>query len=291
MGRKVTSPSRGELTGGDMRRSVRAVGAAVEVVHHMLPNARADGLVIVAYHRIDDGGGGLAISSQAFRSQLDWLEQSGIPVVDPSDTSHAQGQAMRVALTFDDGYRSVADIAWPELRTRNWPATLYVASRALDDQRPFAWDVGTEGSTVALVDRGLVRELADQGMSIGSHTRTHRYLPGLPSAEIARELKDSRRELEDVVGQAVLSFSYPMGGWNRSIRQLVEDAGYRTAVTMDRGRNLPGQDPLLLRRQPTDADPKTFARTIMSCYDFLRPIDRWRGHRSRALRTVSSDSD
>jgi peptidoglycan/xylan/chitin deacetylase (PgdA/CDA1 family) len=265
-----------------MRRSVRAVGAAIDAVRRRMPARDRGSLVIVAYHRIDDGGGGLSVSRDEFLGQLDWIEATRFPVVDLSDPS-SRGTGTRLALTFDDGYRSVADTAWPALRERGWPATLYAVSRTLDDADPFAWDAAADSSVAALVDRPLLRELADDGMAIGSHTRSHRYLPMLSPPEAARELDDSRRELEDAIGRPVLSLSYPMGGWNRTIRNLAGRAGYRTAVTMERGRNVAGSDPLALRRQPTDHDITTFARSVSGCFDFLRPIDRMRARRYAAV--------
>ena len=113
-------------------------------------------------------------------------------------------------------------------------------------------------------------------MSIGSHTCSHRYLPALSPAEVRTEIVDSRRILEDILGQEVRSLSYPMGGWNRSIRDLTAAAGYTTAVTSDRGSNLRGRDPLSLRRQPADEDPLLLDDLVRGSYDFLRPIDRLR---------------
>ena len=122
-----------------MRRSIRAVGRAFGAF------ARTDGLVILAYHRIDGGGGGLAVSPASFRQHLARIEASGLPVVGSLAPPYpARGAWPRLALTFDDGYRSVAEVAWPELRSRGWPATLFVVARALDDPRPFAWDAGVE---------------------------------------------------------------------------------------------------------------------------------------------------
>jgi peptidoglycan/xylan/chitin deacetylase (PgdA/CDA1 family) len=263
-----------------MRRRTRAIGSVMGAVRGRRPWAPLppDGLAIVAYHRIDDGGGGLAVSRGEFVAQLDWISEAGLPVVDVAAAGSFDGAGARIALTFDDGYRSVAEIAWPELRARGWPATLYAVSRVLDDPARFAWDAEADSAS-ALLDRGSLKELADDGMRIGSHTRSHRYLPGLPPQKVAEEVEASRSELEDALGRLVTSFSYPMGGWTRSIRTLVERAGYETAVTMDRGTNVVAQDRLALRRHPAEPDLATFIQAISGWYDFLRPIDRWRSRR------------
>lgn len=254
-----------------MRKSIRAVGRAFGAL------ARTNGLVILAYHRIDDGGGGLAVSPASFLQHLAWIEESGFPVVGSLGPPYpARGAGPCLALTFDDGYRSVQEVAWPALRSRGWPATLYVVARALDDPRPFAWDADVDDSRARLIDRSQLLDLAADGMSIGSHTCSHRYLPALSPAEIRTEIVDSRRILEDILGREVRSLSYPMGGWNVSIRDAASEAGYTTAVTSDRGSNLMARDPLALRRQPADEDPLLMDGLVRGSYDFLRPIDRFR---------------
>ena len=274
-----------------MRPTVRRIGAAVDRLRRAargpglwLPG----GLIILAHHRVDDGPSDLAVSPAAFRAQLDWLEAAGLQVVDIATGPYPPvGDPPTVAFAFDDGYRSVAEVAWPELRARGWPATVYAVSRTLTDPRPFEWDAGAESGQADLIDRILLLELAADGMSIGSHTSTHRYLPGLPPTEARQEVRDSRREIEDLIGREVRSFSYPMGGWNRFIRSLVAQAGYVTAVTSDRGRNHTGQDRLALRRHPVDRHLPTFVRTLNGSFDFLRPFDRVRDRWRQAAATAA----
>jgi peptidoglycan/xylan/chitin deacetylase (PgdA/CDA1 family) len=181
----------------------------------------------------------------------------------------------RVALTFDDGYQSVAEVAWPELRSRGWPATVYLVADYLDGSRVFPWDDSMD-ERARLMDKVVAAELASEGMTIGSHSSTHRYLPALSHDEATREVRDSRHSLEDDVGGPVDTFSYPMGGWNTRLRDIVDEAGYSTAVTCERGRNLSGRDCLALKRPIVESDPVDFVRIMKGYYDFLRPFDWWR---------------
>jgi len=240
---------------------------------------------VLAYHRIDEGGGGMSVSPRAFRAHLDWLDENGIDVVPLEAFSAESGTQPRAALTFDDGYRSVADVAWPELRARGLPATVYVVSRTLRRGHRFAWDASTPAADAALIGRAALLDLAADGLSIGSHTRTHVYLPSIDLDRVKDEVSGSREELEDELGMAVTSFAYPQGGWNASIRAIVARAGYETAVTMDRGAINPFADPLALARRPAERERIDFEMSMEGLYDFLRPIDtvrdRFRRRRSR----------
>jgi peptidoglycan/xylan/chitin deacetylase (PgdA/CDA1 family) len=266
-----------------MKRSTRVVGTLVAQVLGPLSSG-SHGLTVLGYHRIDDSGGHLSVRADDFRAHLDFIEASGFRVIDITDPQFPRrSETPCIAITFDDGYQSVANTAWAELKARGWPATLYVVPRYLEGGAVFPWDAQTDSDRATLMDTGAVRDLALDGMTIGSHSLSHRYLPGLSVQEALKEIVDSRKELEDLLGQEIQSFSYPMGGWNRFLRGMVERAGYSSAVTTRRGRNGPRQDPLSLRRPIVESDPVDFVRIVEGFYDWLRPFDWVREKRKQKM--------
>jgi peptidoglycan/xylan/chitin deacetylase (PgdA/CDA1 family) len=280
-----------------VKKTTRVAAALLERVARPAEGTRLlgpRGLVVLGYHRIDDSGGGLSVRADHFRAHLDWIQTEGLRVVPLDDRAVLEGAARpRVAFTFDDGYASVAESAWPELKARGWPAIVYAVPAYVEGNLRFPWDVASDERSARLMDASLLRQLADDGMAVGSHSVTHRYLPGLATREAHAEIRESRRMLEDLLGRGVTSFSYPMGGWNRRLRGFVAGAGYRTAVTVLRGRNGPGRDPLTLRRPVVESDPDDFARILKGYFDFLRPLDwgRERWHQWSAPRHRSSAPD
>jgi peptidoglycan/xylan/chitin deacetylase (PgdA/CDA1 family) len=76
-------------------------------------------------------------------------------------------------------------------------------------------------------------------MEIGSHGIDHAVLTGLPPEEAWREISESKRMLEEKLGAAVTSFCYPKGCYDRSHRDMVARAGYRTACTASPKRSAP----------------------------------------------------
>lgn len=134
--------------------------------------------------------------------------------VAPPDSTSATGAELsssparaQVSFTFDDGYRSVAERAFPILSATGYPATAYVITR----------DVGTASG---LTWRQLTY-LQSQGWEIGSHTVNHPSLPTLDTAGIARELEDSRAALI-THGLRSFSFAAPYGHYDS--RVLAETA-------------------------------------------------------------------
>jgi peptidoglycan/xylan/chitin deacetylase (PgdA/CDA1 family) len=92
-----------------------------------------------------------------------------------------------------------------------------------------------------------VGELAREH-EIGSHTMSHALLPGCSDAELEREVRGSRRVLEEQLGARVTSFCYPNGDHDRRSVDAVRRAGYRSAVTVIWGSNQRRCPPFTLKR-------------------------------------------
>jgi peptidoglycan/xylan/chitin deacetylase (PgdA/CDA1 family) len=266
-----------------MRAVNRAAGRlAAPVAARVTRPHRPDRLTVVGWHRIGPGGG-LSTSYDDFRRHLDVLAAWGAHVLPLDVAVDRLGTAdlppRTVALTFDDGYASVLEQAWPELQRRGLPATLFAVSGYLDGRGRFPWDRGASAAECRIADAAAVRAAAAAGLAIGSHTVTHRWLPELEPADAERELKESRHDLEDLLGREVVGFAYPMGGWTDQVRQQVAAAGYRFAVTVDRGRNRPGTDPHALHRAFAFDRPVDFHRQLDGAFYWMRPLERWRSAR------------
>lgn len=94
----------------------------------------------------------------------------------------------------------------------------------------------------------MVREMARKGINFGVHTANHVVLPLEDESTLEAEIVGSRRELERQLNEKVVSFAYPNGEYNARVRQFVERAGYKIAVTTEKRINQPGADLLALGR-------------------------------------------
>lgn len=171
-----------------------------------------------------------------------------------------------LAITFDDGWANNLAEAFPELARRGWPATVFIVSSYLG-RRPY-------------VSAEEVRSLSELGISVGNHTHTHAELTALPDAAIAGELEQCSLRLRDLTGSVPSCFCYPNGSYSPRVRSAVEKAGFAGACSGRVGANLPGADPLLLRRltiEPREG-PRDMKWRLAGGYDFL---DRRQAHMDR----------
>ena len=66
---------------------------------------------------------------------------------------------------------------------------------------------------------------------IGGHTISHRILRDIPPDECYCELRDSREQLQNIIGREVSSLCYPRGRYNVNVKRIAKDIGYREART------------------------------------------------------------
>lgn len=249
---------------------------------------RRPGLTLIGWHRVDGHRtDGLSTGVDDFRSHLDLLEEIGAAVL-PLDAAVAGLRVgtlppRAVALTFDDGYASVVDTAWPILKERGLPATLFVVTAGLVGPMRFRWDAAEpDPARLRLATADELADAAGQGLDLGSHTVTHPWLPTLDPLMLEHELGESRSRLGDLLGRPVTSLAYPTGGWSPVVRDAAERAGYTIGVTVDRGLNTARTHPLELRRAFVPASAVDLRLILDGAYTYLRPLDTWRGRRGPA---------
>jgi peptidoglycan/xylan/chitin deacetylase (PgdA/CDA1 family) len=186
-----------------------------------------------------------------FATQMQWLVKAGYRGVSLDQVlDHVAGRRALVGrsvhVTFDDGFVGVLEHAMPTLQALGLPATLFAVpgrAGATND-----WMHARGFPRRALLSAPHLRLLAEEGMAIGSHTRSHARLTELDAGDAQAEIADSRRELEDLLGREVAHFAYPYGLFSQPVRDMVVQAGYRSACSTRAGFNRPSDDPFLLRR-------------------------------------------
>jgi peptidoglycan/xylan/chitin deacetylase (PgdA/CDA1 family) len=111
-----------------------------------------------------------------------------------------------------------------------------------------------------------LKEVAADGVTIGSHCVTHRVLATLSPEEQVFELQESRAVLEERLGLEIKSVAYPVGGkphFTADTERLAALAGYRVAFSFESGVNPPRiTNPWAVRRIPAPLNVPSLAAQI-----------------------------
>ena len=180
---------------------------------------RDDDLLVLCYHAVQEAPvTALDVSESALRKQLELLLAKGYC---GSTFAAAVGGAVgarTLAVTFDDGHRSVLERAFPLLSELGMPATVFVPTSLVGQPGALSWDE--------------LRELARAGWEIGSHTVSHAMLTQASEDELANELRESRESIERELDQPCHSLAYPYGEADARVIAAAEAAGYRAACVL-----------------------------------------------------------
>jgi len=225
-------------------------------------------LPILGYHRVGAlrGDHVPTVSPESFERQLSFLKRLRFHVLALEDVAGLLDRRQplprrSVVITFDDGYEETHRIAWPLVQRFGFPAAVFVTPGEIGRPGFTTWD--------------QVVEMARDGMTIGSHTMHHAYLPLVPEDRLAEELIESKRVIENRIGQPVSFLSYPVGGFTPQVQAVARRAGYRAACTTNRAASLNGLDPFALRRVKVterDGNLLLFWAKVSGHYDLFRRL-------------------
>lgn len=182
---------------------------------------------ILMYHVLDEPAPDapypdLYLSAEDFRSQIGWLAEQGYEAVTLRQVERAWWRGGRlpekpIVLSFDDGYVSHYEVAFPAMKEHGWPGLLNLKAGETD------------------IYKRQVREMLAAGWELGSHTIDHPDLTTLDATALADELTRSRQILRRRFGVPVSHLCYPAGRYDDTVAAAAEAAGYSSASTTDPG--------------------------------------------------------
>jgi peptidoglycan/xylan/chitin deacetylase (PgdA/CDA1 family) len=215
-------------------------------------------LSILMYHEVSPvsrpGFAKYVIGPREFLWQIQWLKRMGFTAItlDQLCTARLWGGPFPkrpVLITFDDGFADSARYAAPVLLEHGFTATYFVVTDFVG--RSSNWLMRERRLVLPMMAWSAMRELQAHGIRFGAHSRSHPRLTELRDAACREELVGARHALEDGLGEIVQHLAYPFGCYDARVRDLAEEAGYRTACTTVPGRS-GSEDLLQLRRVPVN---------------------------------------
>ncbi len=239
-------------------------------------------VMVLFYHRIaDDRANAWTARNAMFARQIRWLKRH-FELVSLAEAQRrvraARNDRPAVAITFDDGYADNCTRALPLLIDEGIPCTYFVATRHILTGMPFPHDVA-RGQPLAPNTPEQIRELAEAGIEMGVHTRTHADLgDAFEPQSLYDEIVVSREELRRLTGVTARFFAFPFGQHANLSRQafaLAREAGYDGVCSAYGGFNFPGDDAFHLQRIHVDDDMLRLKNWVTVDPRKLRSIQRY----------------
>lgn len=200
----------------------------------------ANDVLVLCYHAVSSSWRyELAVPPDLIERQVAALLERGYRPATFTRAVTDPPHSKTLAVTFDDAYRSILELALPPLERLGAPATVFAPTSFVGTEEPMSWpeiDEWTRGehrSELLCMSWDQLGELAGRGWEVGSHTRTHPHLPRLEDRPALDELEGSRLEIEERLGTCT-SLAYPFGETDDRVTDLARRAGYRAAGTLTR---------------------------------------------------------
>ena len=188
-----------------------------------------DYITVIMYHRFGESRfPSTNVTLEQFESHLEFISQGDYtvaPLLEIIETLQSGGEVndKTVAITIDDAYLSVYTEAWPRLKEYGFPFTIFIATDPVDNnlRNYMDWD--------------QIRELQDDGVIIGSQTKSHPHMHRLSPIKIEQEISLSNNRFLQETGQYPKLFAYPYGEYSLDVVRAVKEAGFIAAFGQNSG--------------------------------------------------------
>jgi peptidoglycan/xylan/chitin deacetylase (PgdA/CDA1 family) len=225
--------------------------------------------VVLYYHAVRPELGA------AFSRQMDLLLRHARPW--RAETTLPPGSGRHVAVTFDDGYASVVGHALPALKRRAIPFTVFFPTGSWNSRPAWVRDPAHPFFHERVLSREELRTLAAEPLvTIGSHSINHPNFLRLDPVTAEREFRESRQELEALLGRPVELFSFPHGAHDERLVRQAREAGYRRVFTIEPEQVDPAAPGVTVGRVAVEPDdwPLEFRLKLAGAY-------RWQAKKTK----------
>lgn len=227
--------------------------------------------VIVYYHGISSR------NVDRFRKQINYLEKECkiVKLSEILNEIHSKDKKV-IAITFDDAFENLIDNALPILQEKKIPAAIFVPVGNMSALPKWNMSPRCLDSKEKVMSPDHLLRLDRAGYEICSHTMTHPKLAEVNHTILRKEVFDSKKELERILGHAINSISYPHGSYNDLVISEAKKAGYEFGYTIEPEILFTNNDRLSLPRVPVSLQDNMFILNIKlrGGYGFMRKIKK-----------------
>lgn len=228
---------------------------------------------VLSYHEISDKSETLdssyAVTPSHFQEQVEWLIANGYHFIGINDilSYRKKGKALpekAVLMTFDDGYHSVYENAFPIIKKYKIPVVIALVGSWMEAKEIVDFD-GHKIARSKFLSQQEIKEMVNSGLvEIGSHTYfLHKGISGNPQGNmqpavitrqwlseknryedeksyqqrIYNDLLKNNRFIKEYTGQNPRVMVWPYGYYNKEVRTIAERLGMPIGLTLDDGSN------------------------------------------------------
>jgi peptidoglycan/xylan/chitin deacetylase (PgdA/CDA1 family) len=207
-------------------------------------------LPILAFHSLDDQSSVISFSPELFRRGMAKLHKMGYRTLSLLETvdclcARKPFPDQSFVITFDDGYQSVYEQAFPALQQYDMSATVFLTVGEKEVTNPAYRLPSLNGRS--MLSWTEIQEMKRWGIELGAHTLTHPDLTRLPRERMEAEICDSKKLIENTLSTPVSCFAYPYGRYNDHIQEVVQ-RHFSCACSDRLGLMNLGSDPNALER-------------------------------------------
>jgi peptidoglycan/xylan/chitin deacetylase (PgdA/CDA1 family) len=220
---------------------------------------------ILCYHQVRDWkptdsktAQAYIVPVQAFKDQIKMLADSGYHTILPDQlyaylTTGAPLPSKPIMLTFDDTDLDQYTTALPEMKKYGFKGVFFVMTVSIGRPR--------------YMSKEQIKELSDEGHSIGSHTWDHHNVKKYQGQDWVTQIEKPSKQIEKITGKPVTYFAYPFGLWNPQAIPELKQRGIIAAFQLSDKRD--PNDPLHTIRRiivPGSWKPAMLQRSIRSSF-------------------------
>jgi peptidoglycan/xylan/chitin deacetylase (PgdA/CDA1 family) len=232
-------------------------------LHYLLRRKPAATCIILYYHSVP------AEQRQAFARQMDMVSRLTKPIHVDCVPEMRPGERYS-GITFDDAFDNVLTNAVPELVQRKIPGAIFVTTEVLGSFAGWWPNAAPERYERIAVEEQLSQFPTDL-IILGSHTLTHPRLTLASETEAKREIFESRRKLEALLGCKIVTFSFPFGAHNDELVGWCREAGYERVFTSVPTGAFEYLDEFVtgrIKAEPTDWPIEIYLK-LLGCYRWI----------------------
>jgi poly-beta-1,6-N-acetyl-D-glucosamine N-deacetylase len=188
----------------------------------------AKALVVLQYHHISNSTPVItSLSPELFKQHLDYLSDNDFHVITMESAINLLLEKKEfpdksILITFDDGYRSIYETAFPMLKEKKFPFTVFLSTHSINTKLSqfLSWDE--------------IKELSQNGATIANHTVTHPHLiqsldnesEAQWESRVISEILDAQSHIDKNIGPQIKVFAYPYGEYNSELKVILSKLNY-----------------------------------------------------------------